>query len=228
MATTAAGSSSSTASRVIVFDFDQTISTHHVFKCLAGYIRKGHGNFLAPPYALSERGQIRKCFDADKEMKGRFFPFCLGSEQRVAQLDKAFGDLRQRGCQLFVCSKGLVAPIRLILETTNLLHHFSEVYGRIEDYEVENNDYDDEAATLTFPPGIERHIGRRECAEWSRKAELCHRLAGARPCVLVEDDRDEISKAKKAQLGTCFVEKRQGVGEKEISDLLAWAEQGQK
>ena len=80
-----------------------------------------------------------------------------------------------------------------------------------------------ETIRLSFPAEVEKHIGLRECAEWSRKAELCHRLAAGRPCVLVEDDREEIAKARKAKLGTCFVERRQGIGEKEIAELLAWA-----
>jgi hypothetical protein len=56
--------------RVIVFDFDQTISTHHVFKCLAGYLRP-QDNFIKPPYACSEAGQLRKILELEKAAKNK-------------------------------------------------------------------------------------------------------------------------------------------------------------
>ena len=47
-------------------------------------------------------------------------------------LDETFTKLRENGCDLYVCSNGLVGPIRLILHKAGLLTHFREVYARDE------------------------------------------------------------------------------------------------
>ncbi|CAD7928854.1 unnamed protein product [Amoebophrya sp. A120] len=211
--------------KVIVFDFDQTISQCHVFKCLAGFVTLGRGNFLDGPYALSERGQIQKCFEADEEMKGKFYEHCLGGKEQIAEMEKTFKKLRTNGCSLVVCSKGLVAPIRLILEKTKLLPHFDDVYARIDDYTSmqDAREYDLNAMQTKFAPEVETHIDRKDCAKWSSKAEVCLKLANGRPCMLVEDDRDEIKKGEKAGLDTCFVKDRAGLTATEIGELLEWS-----
>lgn len=70
----------------------------------------------------------------------------MGGDKQIEFLDAAFTQLRKDGVDLYVCSKGLVGPIRLILERTKLLGHFLEVYGRLDDYAREGCVYDDEAA----------------------------------------------------------------------------------
>ena len=60
--------------KVVVFDFDQTISQLHVFKCLAGWEARA---LFPAPYAASEVGQIRRLLDLGEADKS-FFPDVLG------------------------------------------------------------------------------------------------------------------------------------------------------
>lgn len=76
---------------------------------------------------------------------------------------------------------------------------------------------------MKFGKEIDTHVGRADMAKWNNKAELCHRLAAGRPIMLVEDDKDEIARARKAGLDTCFVAKRTGMHQEEVDILLGWA-----
>lgn len=91
------------ARKIIVFDFDQTISTSHLFKCLAGWERT---KLFPGPHAASEPGQVRLLLDSAGQFGDGFYHTCLGGEQRVKFLDETFTQLKKNGCDLYVCSKG--------------------------------------------------------------------------------------------------------------------------
>ena len=89
--------------KIIVFDFDQTISTQHLFKCLAGWERT---NLFPGPYAASEPGQVRILLESAAKNGEGFYEECLGGKSRVKFLDETFTQLAKNGCDLYVCSKG--------------------------------------------------------------------------------------------------------------------------
>lgn len=193
--------------------------------CLSGFDK----TMFQPPYATSELGQIRKMMELDAQsgQKGRVYADLLGGPERVRRLDAFFSELN-RSCDLCVCSKGLVGPIRVILERCGLLDKFvasAPVYGRISDYEELDFDRETAAADCTWrcPPELRRHVGLLPMADWSQKAALCKKLAAGRRVILVEDDAREIRKAKTAGVDTCYVEKRQGIDAAEMSLLQRWA-----
>jgi len=65
-----------------------------------------------------------------------------GGIERVALLDTMLEQMRKNNCEVYVCSKGLVGPVRIVLAGTGLLSNFEDVYGRLEDY---SNEQEDEA-----------------------------------------------------------------------------------
>lgn len=228
----ASGQGGQQVRKVVVFDFDQTISSIHVF------------HLLAKAGAASERGQVLKLV-RESEGDHEFYVDLLGGEERVAQLGDFFSDLKREGAVLYVCSKGLVATVRFVLAKTGLLKHFQEpVFGRITDYLPGGGKggksslvgIDREAANIPdeeFPEGVE-HFDRLEGAEWRQKAILCQDLAQkwlpslsypkdfAAACMLVEDDQKEIQKGERAGIAVSYVEGGRGVGEKEMAEIKAW------
>jgi len=219
--------------KVIVFDFDQTISVQHVFKCLAGY---GGSSLVPAPHACSEKGQLYRVLQLGEETGGKFYGEALGGDKRVEELAKFFNKLKLTDTTLYVCSKGLIAPIRVILDKNGLLDFFEDVYGRIKDYEQNPQTLDKlmEAAPkkYTIPPEFEGHLDHMPNQEWTRKAALCHELAekhGNCPVMLVEDDPQETDKAdrySKYKVHSLLIEHRNGLDENHMETMLRWAENG--
>jgi len=143
-------------------------------------------------------------------------------------LDETFTALKKNGCDLYVCSKGLVGPIRLTLDHAGLLGHFKEVYARISDYEpMDGYDRDTLEGGWTPPPDVAQHLGRTQAGNWSDKAKLCVKLAKAigpdTPVMLVEDDKKEIDKGIKQNVDTCWVQERKGIQQGEVAQLMEWS-----
>eukprot|EP00397_Hematodinium_sp_SG-2012_P056553 GEMP01069901.1.p1 GENE.GEMP01069901.1~~GEMP01069901.1.p1 ORF type:complete len:347 (+),score=70.34 GEMP01069901.1:41-1081(+) len=198
------------APQLIMFDFDLTISTLHMFKALAGWEPKGP---IRPPFAISEVGQTVKAFQLDKTCKGGFASYSLGGPDRIRHLSAFFSDLRKENCELVVCSKGLVGPIRKVLHDANLLQYFTCVYA------FTKTDY----GTLEFddvhvnnpPEEVKQFIGGGEYSQFGGKEKLMVHLLEKRGLpkeagVLVEDDINEIEKAS-SSCRTLFVDSSQGM-----------------
>jgi len=222
--------------RLIVFDFDQTISVFHVFKTLAGW---GGGINIEIPAASTELGQLRLVAELDThpafEAQGGFALAMLGGQERVDKLQACFEELRSRGVELLVCTKGLVGPCRRCLTNTGLIDYFEMVYGLTgEDYGFGPHD---ERLRGSGPPDSEESklLGTSASAGWNTKAELIMRLRKSggildklpkdlqqEEAMLVEDDIREIQSARGISR-TLFVTDASGMTEPDLGELISLA-----
>jgi len=214
--------------RLVIFDFDQTISTMHVFKFLAGWdrpIRKGQGKGVGK--SSTQLGQLRliDAFSEEPQYVDGFPLHALGGRERVERLRAFFADLRTAGAELVICSKGLVAAVQKCLLETELLQFFTAVYARTD------KDYPGSRAETEPPTAAEQALlGTRDNASWDSKAGLIKVLMGSRglcpeQALLVEDDQSEI----RAASGICrteFVRKAQGMTEDNFAAISSMVSEG--
>ena len=144
------------AVKLFIFDFDQTLSVIHVFKQLAGW-EHSRAQFVAAPYAISERGQVDKVRDlaenhghfayvpADEFRKAQLVSAAaekdggagvlwstaaLGGAKRIEKLRECFEGLRNANAALCICTKGYVDTVREVLSQNDLEKYFFRFYGR--------------------------------------------------------------------------------------------------
>lgn len=206
--------------RLIIFDFDQTLSVIHVFKTLAGW-RGGEASLRIDGPASTELGQLRLIGNSRTDTSD--FPVsALGGPARIQRLRHVLSSIRERQTKMCICTKGLVGPTRKILEATGLLEFFDEVYGRTDDtYGVEPYD----AEQLRRPPTDResRLLGTMQ-SDWGSKRDLIDRLMEENnlryhQVLLVEDDAAEIELADDA-CRTLFVREGTGMREQHFKELL--------
>jgi FMN phosphatase YigB (HAD superfamily) len=211
----------------VYFDFDQTLSTVHVFKQVAGWERG-----VPEPHASNERGQIHRISELNRSGK-----YCynqpnsqietdpegtswtcaaLGGPDRMKQLREFFSELRAADVKMTIITKGNVGAVRCLLANEKLLDFFVTVFGMVGDsYGL--TPYDDEHTEVSEYEGTAENDMR------SSKAMLITTLMakeGLSPeeAVLVEDDFNEC----KSVQGICryvFVKERRGIGTAEIQSL---------
>lgn len=180
--------------RLIVFDFDQTVSVCHVFKTLSGWMS---GENLG----ISELGQMRRLAEIDQDYPEGFAIACMGGQERIDQLDKMFATLTANKVELMVCSKGLVGPIRKILTEVNLINHFTQVYANTGvDYGESPYDVNVREKGLVPKKEQDEYMINGAYAMYGGKEFLMQALLEARGLkkehgLLVEDDKMEIDKA---------------------------------
>lgn len=202
MSGTKAVGSSPEGVRLVVFDFDQTLSVVHVFKALAGW-SKDSSMHVPKPFATTERGQVRRIAELSQvepfAKRGGFAKAVFGGEARVEQVRQVLRALVARDVQLVICTKGLVGAVRKCLHDLGLLQYFSEVYGNTGDNYGETS-YDKELSR-SRPSSMERQfLGSPDVSAWRSKDKLIAQLmshAGLHrdQVVLVEDDPEEIRRA---------------------------------
>merc|ERR1711920_584706 len=106
------------------------MGTCHVFMQLGGFGDDEH-QFVPPPFATSERGQIHKIADLNAGGKwtydalqhkiikddagGSWTCAALGGAARVALLRSLLSDLQTQGVRLTIITKGYVGAVRRIL-----------------------------------------------------------------------------------------------------------------
>lgn len=115
------------SAKLIVFDFDQTISTFHVYSRLA------KRSSVDERSATSEIGQLRLIDELDaanNNSAGSFAREAIGGENRLRALLRFFTLMRDRGVCMVVCTYGIAAAVNKVLSQLGLLEFFSEVYGR--------------------------------------------------------------------------------------------------
>lgn len=216
--------------KLVVFDFDQTLSVYHVFKALAGWRLNNRGAFVVPPpYATSEKGQLRRILELNSEgfaqEAGGFARAAFGSESRIEELRDCMRGLRESGSEVIVCTKGLVGVAKKCLVDVKLLTYIDEVYGNVGDsYGMQQ--YDRSTETDDLGPAS-AFLGRPEQANFGSKDSLIAQLMREKKlqhdqCVLVEDDEEEIRRAKPV-CRTLFVEEAQGVTTHHMASLLSMA-----
>jgi hypothetical protein len=118
--------------KLVVFDFDCTLTTFHVFASLAGCaINQGNLKLeVQPPYARSERGQMTRlhALDADATWgPGGFAIKAFGGPSRLAQLHRLFTELHSHNVECVISSYGMEGSIRQCLKQVNLSQYFSDV-----------------------------------------------------------------------------------------------------
>eukprot|EP00930_Biecheleria_cincta_P046942 TRINITY_DN32467_c0_g1_i1.p1 TRINITY_DN32467_c0_g1~~TRINITY_DN32467_c0_g1_i1.p1 ORF type:complete len:301 (-),score=58.73 TRINITY_DN32467_c0_g1_i1:99-1001(-) len=221
--------------RLVVFDFDNTLSTVHVFKSLAGcnvdpLTGKAVEFFVPSPHALTEEGQMRRIAElSESEFKaqGGFAQTVFGGSARVEDVRALLCGLREEGTELVVCTKGLVGPVSKILDSLELLSYFSQVYGNIG-CKYGANPYDLETMAAEAAEETLKLVGSDEQGDWTSKAELISKLMRSKglsrdQCVLVEDDPKEIRRAARV-CRTIHVTEAAGVTKEHASALLRMAE----
>jgi len=203
--------------RAAFFDFDLTLSTIHVFNSLSS-----GASSVPPPYAKTERGQLARIAELDQTPQyrgqGGFAMVIFGGPGRVQQLQQMLSQARASGVQCFVCTKGLVGPVRKCLDQVGLLQFFSKVYGNIGDT-YGATDYDRSATVL---PADARFMGTPDSALVGSKQQLIGnymRQYGLQPseCVFLDDTPDEV----KSLQGVCATIQvnPQGLSQKEFTEF---------
>lgn len=190
--------------KLVVFDFDQTLSVIHVFKSLSGWEEDAPRTSVRvpAPYAFTERGQVRRIRELNQlpAYRDGFAVAAFGGTIRVDQVRRCLLALKENGAEILICTKGLVGAVRLVLQELDLLSLFSEVYGNIGGDAYGSTPFD--RAVAREPPSAEdvQLLGQVHQANWGTKADLIRRLMMERrlrreQVVLVEDDPDEIRSA---------------------------------
>lgn len=181
--------------KLLVFDFDLTLAGVHVFMAMAG---GDHTGVLKPPYAVSEKGQLRRCM----ELGEKFSIKVMGGQARVTRLKQSLETLKGMGVEMVVCSKGLVGTIRKILRDIEVLDYFKQVYGNIGDSYGSCGQYDVDAdKKWTVPASVSDLLGTKACTYSGGKASLIVELKKQREysrkqVMLLEDDENEVESAR--------------------------------
>jgi hypothetical protein len=218
--------------RLIVFDFDQTLSVVHVFKSLAGWDGECDGGVdwsVPPPFATSEKGQMRRIAElSENEFHacGGFASAAFGGKARVEQVRQLLVGLQDEGIELVICSKGLVGAVQYCLRDLDLSQYFSGVYGRVGD-KYGQTDYDLAIDAGCLPAGDFELLGRAEQSEWKSKRSLIAELMRDRgltldQCVLVDDDLSETMRAANT-CRTLLIEEAAGITGAHVTALLQLA-----
>mmetsp|Transcript_22220 Transcript_22220/g.39121 ORF Transcript_22220/g.39121 Transcript_22220/m.39121 type:complete len:275 (-) Transcript_22220:20-844(-) len=124
------------AVKLVIFDFDQTLSTVHVFKMLAGWEPRQRDIQVSKPYSCTQIGQMTRLstFNTDDNPKGlrEFATKIFGGPDRLAELDKLLKGLAQHGVETRVCTRGFVGTVKMLLHAVGLLQYFPRVHGVVE------------------------------------------------------------------------------------------------
>lgn len=184
--------------RLVVFDFDQTLTIFHVFKSLAGWLT---GRQLVPePYASTELGQMRRM--AELSQLPAFplgFPHqAFGGDGRIKAIREMLEMLKGHGVAIYICTRGLVGVAKACLLDVGLSEFFSEVYGcRGDQYGVKA--YDEEARAIQMTADERKLMGTRMHSEWRTKDMLVSALMRRMDlrkdeALMVDDDPEEIAR----------------------------------
>lgn len=173
--------------QVAIFDFDLTLSVEHVFQLLAGGL---------PPAATTQAGQLARIRELESspefQAHGGFAVSMLGGYFRISQLNDMLSTLRKSGVECLVLTKGMVGPVKKMLDQTQLLKYFSGVYGNTGEY-YGVTDYD-----RTANPGPDsRFISGQECQTPENKQQFIQQYMyqkglGYQDVVFIDDTLEEI------------------------------------
>jgi len=191
--------------KLAIFDFDQTLSTCHVYYALSG----GDGGvWVPPPYARTESGQLARLAELDDQpefvAQGGFAYSAFGGTERVEQLKTFMEELRSSGVECIVCSRGLVGPIQRCLDKVGLLGFFKQIFANVGNG-TNPTEYD-----LHLPlgaPGADaRYLGGAANSGWGSKRSLIakcllERGLQSNEAVFVDDTPLEVDSAR----GTCAI-----------------------
>jgi len=207
------------AVRLVVFDFDQTLSTIHVFKVLAGWEKLEHDP-LPKTVAATQRGQIHRinalnqAQPYDSYGPVGFVTKAFGGDERVEQLRAHLKVLRSSGAHAVVCTRGLTGAVKKCLNDVDLLQYLDDVYGNSDEcYASGKTAFDKYVHGAPPTPEDEQMCVFND--GYSSKNEVIERVVeklgiSNSEAILVDDDPSEIGRAK-TLYRTLLVENRCGI-----------------
>lgn len=201
------------SARLIVFDFDQTITTIHVFY------------ELKKKDAVTELGQLRLIDERDGSSPGSFAMSAVGGEQRRDELLRFFKLMRERGVCMVVCTNGLVAAVKKVLSQLDFLEFFSEVYGRGPGGKITYTAkaYDREVRGVAPTDEERQFLAKPEHCEWERKREVIDRVRQRKKLnpseVIFVDDDSEMLKQAMSSCRTVWVAEERGMLKEHMDEM---------
>eukprot|EP01065_Artemidia_motanka_P053128 TRINITY_DN9782_c0_g1_i3.p1 TRINITY_DN9782_c0_g1~~TRINITY_DN9782_c0_g1_i3.p1 ORF type:complete len:339 (+),score=21.43 TRINITY_DN9782_c0_g1_i3:302-1318(+) len=203
--------------RLIMWDFDRTLSAIHVFKTLSGW-----SGSLPEPHARSERGQLRRIRELNQKhwvydeeadevalsVADDGYPWtvaAMGGPARIASLGRLLKELHSAGISMVIITKGYVGSAKQCLSDAGMLQYFDHFHGNT------GETYGSDPADRSLP----RHEFEGTSAEslQTPKAEVISTYLRARglqhnEAAFVDDDDREIRSAS----GHCRVLHVKGSG----------------
>lgn len=122
--------------RLIIFEFDQTLSTMHLFGALVASVPSP---MVPEPFASTALGQINRIQELDSiahcpTTVSFLVETVFGGIHRIKELKAFLCALRSSGIELVVCPRGMVGAVRHCLKKLGIPDLFAEVYGRSDSY----------------------------------------------------------------------------------------------
>jgi hypothetical protein len=226
---------------LFVFDFDQTLTSIHVFKFLAGWGAAAAGG--GGPRALTERGQIYLA--EHYESMGSVFQYdgadglvrtaengenwsvaIFGGIDRLELLRGFLWKLVSKNCELRVHTRGYVGAVRRCLSFVGLDQFFTEIWGHVRDKYAKGSEPALPFDTSAAAGGAHPFEGDVSFGKWKNKVS---KLLDFRKdlglffedVVFVEDDFEEVELCEKCGAAlTVFVEDRRGMTTVEMEKCL--------
>jgi len=219
--------------RLVVFDFDGTLSASHIWNSLSGAGKSPTP--LPPPYSRTELGQIAKIVEVDNTNlyggPGGFAVAVFGGADRLERIHRHLRELHSYNVECVVCSRSLVGPLRKLMEQAGILAYFTQVFGStgviapVSDYDVQNP----VQMSAQFAP----YVGTEEVRLKDTKGLTIQGMMQARKLryeevIFIDDMPQEIQEVC-GMCKTLHVEPLKGMGVKEFDYIsqLAAKDQGQ-
>mmetsp|Transcript_107342 Transcript_107342/g.308948 ORF Transcript_107342/g.308948 Transcript_107342/m.308948 type:complete len:1077 (-) Transcript_107342:53-3283(-) len=211
---------------IVFFDFDRTLTAVHVFKSLAGW----HDSDIsacaacwvatARPYALTERGQLRRLRALGPAWVAQVF----GGLSRITAVKALLKFLKEEsGIKLVLITRGYRGVARQCLADVGLLEFFDCVHGNLGSAYGDGTDFDEETQLLPVSEDERAFLEGPE-DEWEAKWHIIFRYM--RECnlspdeaVLVDDDPEEVESVAHA-VRTVRIDGGTGIDGKDVWELL--------
>eukprot|EP00930_Biecheleria_cincta_P038773 TRINITY_DN26643_c0_g1_i1.p1 TRINITY_DN26643_c0_g1~~TRINITY_DN26643_c0_g1_i1.p1 ORF type:complete len:973 (-),score=160.14 TRINITY_DN26643_c0_g1_i1:75-2993(-) len=190
--------------KLVLFDFDCTLTVVHVFKSLAGWVDSqvcrlpALGSAVPKPHALTERGQLRRI----SELGPAWVEQAFGGRQRIGILHELLDALRAQGVSVILVTRGYIGVAKFCLTEAGLMHFFERVYGNVGAAYGDKTTFDVEAETSDrLSQGLEMHLGRWDDAQWDSKNQVVAGLLQEKALkgddvIFVDDDLEEVNVLK--------------------------------
>ena len=202
--------------RVVVFDFDRTLSVRHVGPFDVRAVRAGSSAVLHQSSSAGRRAppSLGEAAQAADQLVAR----CFGGRARVAALGVLLAELEAAGCELWVVTRNSAHTVGRALGGTGLARHFAGIVG---------------SELFGFKEGksaaIQAHVlhpARRRCGSGSGGGGGGG--GGQRGVLFVDDSAAEIAEVG-AALGCATLHAAQqrggddgGMGEADFAAVRAW------
>lgn len=215
---------SKTHPKLVIFDFDCTLTVSDVFASLSGV--EPTATPVPAPHARTECGQLSRLLELDSEKgPGHFAKGVFGGVGRVITLTCFLIQLRKANIEAIICSRCLHGPMRRCLQQVGLLEFFKMVFGATGDAYSQVQGALDYDCSLPSDSCCKLALGTEDVNFPLSKSKAdfvneCIQTRGLRSSevVFVDDDASVIDELQ----GICWaihVQQGKGIGEVELSIL---------